>query len=144
MRRERRQAAPPRRIEQAVALERGPGPLEREPPRAVGVGAQQLGDGEAELRLLLPHGGRAEDEDLLAVGGRRAQAPVVARPHHAAQLRPRVAQREVPVAALVGLEGRDLAADPDRAHPLLDDGARPPGHLAHRPGALAPRGVEQA
>ena len=138
-----RQRALARRIEQPILRERRPRPLEGELPQAPALGRQQLNHREAQLPLLLPHRGPAEDEDLHAVRRRRRETAVVLLKHHAADLGRAVAEREIPVAALPRLEPADLAPHPERREPDLDHRTSPAGDFGDGPGALRRHRREQ-
>jgi hypothetical protein len=97
--------------------------LERLAPQTV---ARRFDAQDSQLKLTTSriHGEFAERDDRHALVRRGERAARVGRPHHAADLRVGILQREVPVTVAVLLEPHDFASHPQWLDGPLDDVTR--------------------
>src|SRR5690606_8276553 len=122
--------------EQALLLQPGAQPLERQPPQAAGALRLELADDELEVPAPLVERERAEHAYLHALLGLGGQALRLRPEHDAAQARRGVPEREVAVARPVPLPARHLAGHPERRHGAFEE---PPRHRVDRRDAVRAR-----
>ena len=108
------------RSEQAVGGETRARDLERFATKAVALGLD-ANDGELHLTARRVDREASERGDEHAVIGRRGNPPLITVPHDATNLRPRVAESEIPMSVPVRLEVGDFAAHPNRDERALEN-----------------------